>query len=147
MYWNYVSCLLTILSTVMVGKRLWHGWMLAGLNSVIICLIGFQTRQWGFIPANIFCLVLYARNIHKWRGAEAVNMALPATETVAAGVTPLIHASDRVSPVVLPFKTPLQEKPRRFRRRGLPPGAELHSFSSYSARQRSRTTSIPFPLS
>ncbi len=67
---NYVSCLLTVISTVLVGKRLWHGWMLAGLNSVIICLIGFETKQWGFIPANLFCLAIYAHNIRKWRRAE-----------------------------------------------------------------------------
>ena len=67
---NYVSCLLTVISTVLVGSRLWHGWMLAGLNSVIICLIGFQTKQWGFIPANLFCLAIYAHNIRKWRRAD-----------------------------------------------------------------------------
>jgi hypothetical protein len=67
MHLDYVSCLLTVISTVLVGKRLWHGWILAGLNSVIICLIGFQTGQGGFIPANIFCLMIYAYNIRKWR--------------------------------------------------------------------------------
>ncbi|HEY3770430.1 MAG TPA: hypothetical protein VGN44_17285 [Candidatus Angelobacter sp.] len=78
MYWNYVSCCLTVVSTVLVGKRLWHGWILAGLNSVIICLIGFQTRQWGFIPANLFCLVMYVHNIRKWREpAVSVTEAKP----------------------------------------------------------------------
>src|ERR1700743_3744359 len=84
MYWNYVSCCLTVVSTVLVGKRLWHGWILAGLNSIIICLIGFQTKQWGFIPANLFCLVMYVHNIRKWREPEAAI-----TETKPALVTPL----------------------------------------------------------
>src|ERR1700761_6488316 len=75
MYWNYVSCCLTVVSTLLVGKRLWHGWILAGMNSAIICLIGFQTRQWGFIPANLFCLVIYAHNIRKWRVAEISTIA------------------------------------------------------------------------
>jgi hypothetical protein len=83
MYWNYVSCLLTIISTLLVGKRLWHGWMLAGLNSVIICFIGFQTRQWGFIPANLFCLAIYAHNIRKWRVPETVEMESTAVAAVA----------------------------------------------------------------
>jgi hypothetical protein len=82
MYWNYVSCCLTVVSTVLVGKRLWHGWILAGLNSVIICLIGFQTRQWGFIPANLFCLVMYVHNIRKWR--EPAVTATPAVEQTVA---------------------------------------------------------------
>ena len=85
MYWNYVSCCLTIVSTLLVGKRLWHGWILAGINSAIICLIGFQTRQWGFIPANVFCLVIYVHNIKKWRGQEPsdVDIALPIIEATA----------------------------------------------------------------
>jgi hypothetical protein len=82
MYWNYVSCCLTVVSTVLVGKRLWHGWILAGLNSVIICLIGFQTRQWGFIPANLFCLVMYVHNIRKWR-EPAVTSTAAVEQTVA----------------------------------------------------------------
>jgi len=64
---DYVSCLLTVASTVMVGKRLWQGWILAALNSIVFCVIGFHTGQWGFIPANIFCLLIYSYNIHQWR--------------------------------------------------------------------------------
>jgi hypothetical protein len=54
----------------MVGKRCWEGWILAGINSVIICFIGIRTAQWGFIPANLFCLVLYGMNLRSWKKAE-----------------------------------------------------------------------------
>jgi len=64
---DYISCLLTVLSTILVGRRYWHGWALAALNSVIICVIAIRTSQTGFIPANLFCLALYAHNIAKWR--------------------------------------------------------------------------------
>jgi hypothetical protein len=104
MYWNYVSCCLTVVSTVLVGKRLWHGWILAGLNSVIICLIGFQTRQWGFIPANLFCLVMYVHNIRKWR--EPAAMATPAVEQTIAQSNQ-VAGKEKLSPV----------RTRRFRRR------------------------------
>ncbi|HWX95184.1 MAG TPA: hypothetical protein VNY29_21405 [Terriglobales bacterium] len=68
---DYLSCVLTILSTVLVGKRYWEGWALAALNSVLICIIGFETGQWGFIPANLFCIVLYGFNVRTWRKAES----------------------------------------------------------------------------
>jgi hypothetical protein len=29
-----------------------------------------RTSQWGFIPANLFCIVLYAANLRAWRKAE-----------------------------------------------------------------------------
>ncbi len=67
---DYLSCVLTILSTILIGKRCWEGWVLAAVNSVIICVIGFRTAQLGFIPANLFCLVLYGVNLHTWRKAE-----------------------------------------------------------------------------
>jgi hypothetical protein len=68
---DYLSCLLTILSTVLVGRRMWQGWIIASANSAIICLIAFRTAQVGFIPANVFCLAIYGYNIAKWRSQGA----------------------------------------------------------------------------
>lgn len=67
---DYLSCVLTISSTVLVGRRCWEGWVLAAVNSVIICVIAVRTAQVGFIPANLFCLVLYGYNLRAWRKAE-----------------------------------------------------------------------------
>jgi hypothetical protein len=74
---DYISCLLTIVSTVMVGRRMWQGWMIAGANSVIICFIGLRTTQFGFIPANLFCMAIYVHNILQWR--HSVSSARPGT--------------------------------------------------------------------
>jgi nicotinamide riboside transporter PnuC len=64
---DYLSCVLTIVSTILVGRRRWEGWILAAINSVVVCLIGFRTSQFGFIPANVFCIALYAINLRSWR--------------------------------------------------------------------------------
>jgi hypothetical protein len=64
---DYVSCILTILSTVLVGKKLWQGWVVAGANSIIICIIGMRTAEFGFLPGNLFCIGLYANNLRHWR--------------------------------------------------------------------------------
>ena len=64
---DYVSCLLTILSTILIGKRLWYGWIIAAVNSLVICVIGVQTAQYGFLPGNLLCIVLYAHNLSNWR--------------------------------------------------------------------------------
>jgi hypothetical protein len=66
---DYLSCVLTVLSTILVGKKYWEGWVIASLNSVIVCVIGLRTSQLGFIPANLFCIVLYAVNLRTWRRA------------------------------------------------------------------------------
>jgi nicotinamide riboside transporter PnuC len=67
---DYLSCVLTIFSTILVGKRCWEGWALAAVNSVIICVIGVKMAQFGFVPANLFCLVLCGMNLRTWRQAE-----------------------------------------------------------------------------
>jgi hypothetical protein len=67
---DYVSCVLTIISTILVGKRYWEGWILAGINSAILCIIGLHTAQFGFVPANLFCIVLYGVNLRAWKKAE-----------------------------------------------------------------------------
>ena len=64
-----LSCVLTFFSTILVGRRCWEGWVLAA-NSLIICVIGLRTAQLAFIPANLFCIVLYAVNLRTWRKAE-----------------------------------------------------------------------------
>lgn len=68
---DYISCVLTVVSTLLVGKRLWHGWIIATLNSIVVCVIGLKTGQIGFIPANLFCIVLYACNMRNWLKPEA----------------------------------------------------------------------------
>jgi hypothetical protein len=68
---DYLSCILTVASTILVGRRCWEGWVLAGVNSAIICVIGFRTAQMGFIPANLFCIVMSAINLRAWRRSSS----------------------------------------------------------------------------
>ena len=42
----------------------------AAINSAIVCLIGFRNAQFGFIPANLFCIALYGVNVRRWRKSE-----------------------------------------------------------------------------
>ena len=80
---DYLSCVLTVVSTVLVGKKMWHGWVVAAVNSLILCFIGIRTAQFGFVPANIFCIALYANNLSRWRPKPQERPAAPATQIVA----------------------------------------------------------------
>jgi len=119
---DYLSCLLTIASTVLIGRRKWQGWIIAGLNSVVISVIGMRTAQTGFIPANLFCLAIYGYNILQWRRA-----AQPENSPVAA-------TSDR-----LEAHASITHVPRRFvrRLRRVYAGDDRLSRSSDRIRQRS----------
>jgi hypothetical protein len=64
---DYLSCILTVLATVLIGKKLWQGWVVAALNSAVVCVIGVRTAQFGFVPANLLCIALYTSNLVNWR--------------------------------------------------------------------------------
>ena len=74
---DYISCVLTVVSTILLGKRYWEGWILAAINSAVFCVIGLRTAQFGFIPANLFCIVLYAGNLRSWRKPAADKTPRP----------------------------------------------------------------------
>jgi len=83
---DYLSCVLTILSTILVGKKMWHGWIIAALNSVVVCYIGIRTAQFGFVPANLFCIGLYANNLTQWRPRASREIS-----AAGSGVDPSIR--------------------------------------------------------
>ncbi|SRR6266700_5070748 len=64
---DYISCVLTVLGAILLGKKLWQGWVVAAVNSAVVCVIGVRTAQFGFIPANLFCIALYTVNLRTWR--------------------------------------------------------------------------------
>jgi hypothetical protein len=64
---DYLSCLLTIVATILVGQKKWTGLVVSGVNSLIVCAIGVHTSQYGFIPANVFCICIYAFNLKSWQ--------------------------------------------------------------------------------
>ena len=72
---DYLSCLLTVLSTVLVGRKSWAGLAVGIVNSIIVCVIGLRTSQLGFIPANLFCIIVYAYSIRSWMRQAATDSA------------------------------------------------------------------------
>lgn len=45
---------------------MWPGLVIAAINSIVICIIGANTAQYGFIVANVFCIFAYLLNIRSW---------------------------------------------------------------------------------
>jgi len=105
---DYLSCVLTIVSTILIGKKKWAGFVLAGINSLLIGYIGFETRQTGFIPANIFCILIYAFSIRFWMrddrsaGAEYLGVA---RELPHPGFTssPIRNGASGKQALIIPF--------------------------------------------
>jgi hypothetical protein len=67
---DYLSCFLTVVATVLVGRRMWSGLAVSCVNSLVVCVIGLHTAQYGFIPANVFCICINAFNLRTWLKAQ-----------------------------------------------------------------------------
>src|SRR5882757_7456725 len=94
---DYLSCFLTILATVLLGRKSWTGLLISIVNSMIVCVIGFRTSQFGFIPANLICICVYAFSIRSWikkththRIGPAMGVGTAKTTRVNAPYTPII---------------------------------------------------------
>src|SRR5580658_9565377 len=65
-HFDYLSCFLTILATILLARKAWVGLLVAIANSLIVCVIGLRTSQLGFFPANLFCIGVYAFSVRSW---------------------------------------------------------------------------------
>jgi hypothetical protein len=74
---DYLSCFLTVVATILIGRKMWTGLVLSGVNSVIVCVTGLHTSQYGFIPANVFCICINAFNLRTWLKAQKYLSELP----------------------------------------------------------------------
>jgi hypothetical protein len=92
---DYLSCFLTILATVLVSRKSWTGLLISIVNSMIVCLIGFRTAQFGFIPANLLCICVYAFSIRSWVKKIRTHRVRPVT--VGTTETAMANAPDRQS--------------------------------------------------
>src|SRR5271154_6515360 len=63
---DYLSCFLTVLATILLARKSWIGLLVAIANSLIVCVVGLRTSQLGFIPANLFCIGVYAFSMRSW---------------------------------------------------------------------------------
>lgn len=68
---------------MLVGRKSWTGLVVAGVNSVIFCVIGIRTSQFGFIPANLFCIGVYAFSLRSWLKDETEPTADVAADKAA----------------------------------------------------------------
>jgi hypothetical protein len=70
---DYLSCFLSVVATILVGRKMWTGLVVSGVNSLIVCVIGLHTSQYGFIPANVFCICINAFNLRAWLKVQRSN--------------------------------------------------------------------------
>jgi hypothetical protein len=89
---DYLSCFLTVVATILVGRKMWTGLVVSGVNSLIVCVIGLHTSQYGFIPANVFCICMNAFNLRAW-----LKVQKDLSESTTDASSELVAGSKRTS--------------------------------------------------
>ena len=64
---DYISCVLTDNLYCFGRQKDVVRVIVAGVNSLLICIVGVRTDQFGFIPANVFCIAPHSYNLWTWR--------------------------------------------------------------------------------
>ena len=90
---DYLSCFLTVVATILVGRKMWTGLVVSGVNSLIVCVIGLHTSQYGFIPANVFCICINAFNLRTW-----LKVQKDPSESTTDASSELVAGCKRMSP-------------------------------------------------
>src|SRR5271167_284165 len=74
-----LTSVLSISCIIAVGRRKWWGHLFGVANCIAFTVIAIKPGQWGYLPSNAVCIVLYGYNTWKWRRDGNVGKIL-ATE-------------------------------------------------------------------
>ena len=59
---DYLSCLLTVLATILLARKSWIGLLVAIFNSLIVCAIGLRTPQQLYSSEPILHLCIHIQH-------------------------------------------------------------------------------------
>jgi nicotinamide riboside transporter PnuC len=66
-----ITSILSVVCILVVGQRKWWGHLFGLANCILFTVIALRPGQWGYLPSNIVCFAIYARNAVRWRiGSE-----------------------------------------------------------------------------
>ena len=69
--WSWTLEGIGLIAAYFVGRKLWQGWIVMILASVLWIVFGLRTRQYGFSVASMAFLVVYSRNLRAWKASPS----------------------------------------------------------------------------
>jgi len=76
---DYLSGFLTVVATILMGRKSWTGLVVSGVNSLIVCVIALHTSEYGFIPVE-FVLHLRKRTQSSGMAKDSIERRKPKEE-------------------------------------------------------------------
>lgn len=61
---------ITLTSMWMAGNKSPNAWLLGLFNQILWCSLMVHAHLWGLLPTSIGIVIIYTRNLIKWRADE-----------------------------------------------------------------------------
>ena len=68
---DFIAAIVTILGLIIVGQKLWWGWLIKILSEVLWVIYAFQINSGGLLLLCIVYTVIMTRNMIVWRSRDA----------------------------------------------------------------------------
>jgi len=65
-YWSWVLEGVGLFGALVVGRKLYWGWCILLVNTILWGVYSIESHQYGFIMASFFYAPLYSLNLIKW---------------------------------------------------------------------------------
>jgi hypothetical protein len=66
-WWSWILVGVGSLGLLLVGKRIWWGWLVLIANESLWIFYAFFTQQYGFVVGATIYKIVYINNIRLWR--------------------------------------------------------------------------------
>jgi hypothetical protein len=63
---SYLVGSMSLLSSYIVGKKLWWGWAINIANLFVLAYINFHFHLYGLVVVNIIMLYVFQKNAREW---------------------------------------------------------------------------------
>lgn len=67
----------TLVTMWLTGNKKWYGWAVGLANQVVWLTFILVFAAYGLLPLFVALVVIYSRNLIKWKREAAVDSALP----------------------------------------------------------------------
>lgn len=67
----WLTSAVTLLAMYVIGNHKWYGWAIGLANQVLWVALAVAFATWGLLPLTACLIVLYTRNLIRWRKTPA----------------------------------------------------------------------------
>jgi len=72
---DWFCSLQILLATILVGNKMWQGWLVYALGVIPWSILIYQKQLWGLIPITVVSLIIHSTYMVQWYRAGSKHVA------------------------------------------------------------------------